>query len=319
MAFASIAQVPRAQEIIDKALAAGRSKRVRKKHDDDIVSARRKKERERVVAISTFLRGRVQSFSKQFPSYDDLNEFYRSLFSNDISPDEYRQALGRLQNSASAISKVARSTRGRLDAAGSTAEIEQAVRSFIGRACSMVERLDSTLIWLEQTRQTIQDYPVIKEMFTVCIAGFPNVGKTTLFAELTGSKAEVNSYAFTTKRLNVGYHTVDYSKMQFIDTPGTLNRDRMNSIERQAHLALKYLADVIIYVFDPTMQYSREKQLALREVMNEYRAETYNLISKTDLVTDDQLQEFTGELVVVARDDCLDLLRELYKKQRDTV
>ena len=310
MAFAKIPQVPRAQEIIDSALAAGRRKSVRRKRDDDQVSAKRKKERERLVSISTDLRGRLKSFSHQFPSYDDLNEFYRELFGNDIDVDRYRQVLGRIQGSAEVVAQVARSTRGRLDGAQSVGEIQDAMNACIGRICAAVERLDGDLVWLEQVRLTIQDYPVIKETFTVCIAGFPNVGKTTLFARLTGSEAEVNSYAFTTKRLNVGYAQIDHHKVQFIDTPGTLNRERMNPIERQADLALKYLADVILYLYDPTEQYSKEQQEALREAMGDYRAPVYQFVSKTDLVTDEQLSEFLGDKAVVSEEEFLDIIRE---------
>lgn len=310
MAFASIPPVPRAQEIIDGALRAGRKSSVRSKRGDDRVAKRRKKERERLVGISTDLRGRLKSFSHQFPSYDDLNEFYRSLFANDIDVDRYRQTLGRIHGTAEVVSAVARSTRGRMDAAQSVDEIHDAMNACIGRTCSAVEKLDDDLVWLEQVRETIQDYPVVKETFTVCIAGFPNVGKTTLFAELTGSQAEVNSYAFTTKRLNVGYLQVEHHKVQFIDTPGTLNRDRMNPIERQADLALKYLADVILYLYDPTEQYSKEQQEALREHMQEYNAPVYDFVTKTDLVTDEQLAAFLGEKRVLSKEEFLDVVKK---------
>ena len=311
MAFATIPPVPRAQEIIDSALTTGRKKSVRKKKGDDRVSIKRKKERERLVAISTDLRGRLKTFSKQFPSYDDLNEFYRSLFANDIDVDAYRRTLGRIEKTAGVVASVARTYRGRLDAAQSEEEIAQAVGAYIGRTCSAVEQLDESFVWLEQVRETIQDYPVIKETFTVCIAGFPNVGKTTLFAEVTGSQAEINSYAFTTKRLNVGYKTYGHTKVQFIDTPGTLNRESMNRIEVQAHLALKYLADVILYMYDPTEQYTKEQQEALRETMKEYRAPVHNFVSKQDLVNQEQLAAFVGQKSVVSLEAFEQVIQEM--------
>ena len=308
MAFATIPPLPRAQTIIDGALTTARKKSVRKKRGDDRVQVARKRERERLVALSTDLRGRLRVFSKQFPSYNDLNEFYRSLFANDIDVDKYRMTLGRIENSVKIIEGVVRSTRGRLDAASSEQEVKDAMRSCIGRVCSVVDQLDKSFVWLEHVRVTIQDYPVVKDAFTVCIAGFPNVGKTTLFARVTGSEAEVNTYAFTTKRLNVGYLAINHHKVQFIDTPGTLNRDSMNSIERQAHLALKYLADVILYVYDPTEQYVKEQQEALREVMDEYQTPVYNFVSKTDLVTKDQLSAFLGAKEVVSEEEFLKLV-----------
>lgn len=311
MAFATIPPVPRAQEVIDSSFAHARRKSVRKKKGDDILARKRKKERERLIAFSTDLRGRLQGFSRQFPSYDDLNEFYRALFANNIDVDTYKQTLGRIQGTADVIARVTRSTRGRLDAATSPQDIDTIMDAYFGRACSAVEQLDKSFVWLEQARETIQNYPVIKETFTVCIAGFPNVGKTTLFAEVTGSQAEVNSYAFTTKRLNVGYRSFGHHKVQFIDTPGTLNRESMNAIEVQAHLALKYLADVILYLYDPTMQYSKEQQEALRESMNEYRAPVYEFVSKQDLVTQDQLDAFVEDKEIVSADEFLAVVEDL--------
>jgi nucleolar GTP-binding protein len=83
----------------------------------------------------------------------------------------------------------------------------------------------------------------------VAIAGFPNVGKSTLLNRLTGATAETNAYAFTTKSLNMGAIEYRHNTIQFIDTPGTLARpEKMNDIERQAYLAMKYAAHLIIYV-----------------------------------------------------------------------
>ncbi len=311
MAFGKIPQLPTAQEIIDHALASGRRTRVRKKFDDDALAIKRKKERERLTAISTDLRGRLKSFSKQFPSYDDLNEFYRELFANDIDVDQYKRVLGRSHSSADVIARVSRSARGRLDAASSVPEVHEAMRSCIGRLCSAVEALADDLVWLEQVRRTIDNYPVVKETFTVCIAGFPNVGKTTLFAQFTGSQAEVNSYAFTTKRLNVGYRLFEHHKVQFIDTPGTLNRDHMNAIERQAHLALKYVADLILYVYDPTEQYTKQQQEALRATMDEYRAPVLSYVSKKDLVNQEQLEAFVGDKVTVSADELFARIKQM--------
>jgi nucleolar GTP-binding protein len=62
-----------------------------------------------------------------------------------------------------------------------------------------------------------------------------------------------------------------------VDTPGLLDRElsERNDIERQAVLALKYLADVIVFVLDPseTSGYTMDKQLRLlAEVKKEFVA-----------------------------------------------
>jgi nucleolar GTP-binding protein len=47
---------------------------------------------------------------------------------------------------------------------------------------------------------------------------------------------------------------IDNQKIQIIDTPGLLERplEKLNKIEMKAIIALKHLADLILFVFDPS-------------------------------------------------------------------
>jgi nucleolar GTP-binding protein len=102
----------------------------------------------------------------------------------------------------------------------------------------------------------------------VVIAGYPNVGKSSLIRRLSAAKPEVAQYPFTTKQVYVGHmeKTVHYQKKRFqiIDTPGLLDRplSERNNIERQAIAALRHLADLIVFLFDPseTSGYPMEEQ-----------------------------------------------------------
>ena len=72
-----------------------------------------------------------------------------------------------------------------------------------------------------------------------------------------------------------------------VDVPGTLNRfNKMNNIEKQAHLAIKYLAERMIYVFDPTESYPMEEQITLfKKLKNDFPdVPMTSYLSKTDLV-----------------------------------
>ena len=72
--------------------------------------------------------------------------------------------------------------------------------------------------------------------------------------------------------------------MQVLDTPGTLNRqEKMNNIEKTAYLALKHLAQEIIYVFDPMESYPMVDQLKLYKKTKNYGKPLYVYCSRTDL------------------------------------
>ena len=165
-------------------------------------------------------------------------------------------------------------------------EIKNLSKQFYGRVSSILKQINSNLIYLEKARKIMRTYPDVKEMFTVCIYGFPNVGKSTLLNKLTTSKATVAAYAFTTKEINAGYFTVEDKKIQVFDVPGTLAREnKMNYIELQAELVVEELADIIIYVFDVSEQggYSiKEQERLLKKIKQKNKVLIY--FSKTDLV-----------------------------------
>jgi nucleolar GTP-binding protein len=127
------------------------------------------------------------------------------------------------------------------------------------------------------------------DTYTVCISGFPNVGKSTLLSKMTTASPEIGSYAFTTKSLNIGYFDARFEKVQVIDSPGTLARfEKMNNIERQAFLAIKYVADIVVFVFDLTEPYPLEDQLRLYEGVVDAGKFVIVYFSKSDIISKDK-------------------------------
>ena len=155
----------------------------------------------------------------------------------------------------------------------------------------------------------MRNYPAIKTgTKTIAIAGFPNVGKTTLLMKLTGSKPDIQPYAFTTKGINVGY-IKGKEKLQLLDTPGTLNRfDTMNNIEKVAFLALKLLAEKIIYVFDITEPYPLEQQIKLYKEIKKMKKPVIIYLSKTDILEKGQISEFKKKYKAASLEEIKSLL-----------
>jgi nucleolar GTP-binding protein len=99
---------------------------------------------------------------------------------------------------------------------------------------------------------------------TIVIAGAPNVGKSQLVGQISTGKPRVAVYPFTTQEISLGVFERKYLRYQVIDTPGLLDRplEERNAMELRAVLALKHLADAIVFVMDPseTCGYTMEQQ-----------------------------------------------------------
>jgi len=82
-------------------------------------------------------------------------------------------------------------------------------------------------------------------------------------------------------------------KLQFIDTPGTLARfEKMNPIERQAILAMKYASEMIIYIYDLSETYSMADQDRLLELIEDIDKPIIIYLSKIDIVDKSRVDEF---------------------------
>jgi len=217
----------------------------------------------RDVAVST-----LERYIEAFPYINKLHPFYRTLLDLLIEKDRYKKSLASLKWAAGRIDSFASRYASKIKGAGKVEEILKFRREFYGRAASVIKDISSELEYLNRARDTIKKIPSIDpDLPSVVIAGYPNVGKSALVNRLSSAKPEIAPYPFTTKGITVGHLELKDMRIQIIDTPGLLDRplERRNKIEVQAILALKYLADLIVFLLDPseTCGYSLEDQMKL--------------------------------------------------------
>ena len=87
----------------------------------------------------------------------------------------------------------------------------------------------------------------------ICLAGNPNVGKSTLFNRLTGSAAETANYPGMTVELGVAKAYWEGRKVQVVDLPGTYALDPTSEDQWVArHGILDWRPDVVVAVVDAT-------------------------------------------------------------------
>lgn len=194
-------------------------------------------------------------YVKAFPSIDRQSPFYAELINVTIGRDKLKKALGAIDWSRGNVARIAREATRQMASARKIDRIDELRRAAYGRISSFVKQVGKELKFLSKARDIMKKYPAINpEQPTVVIAGAPNVGKSQLVAKISTAKPRVAVYPFTTQEISVGTFERKYFRYQVVDTPGLLDRplEERNSFELRGILALKHLADLVIFVFDPT-------------------------------------------------------------------
>ncbi len=258
MDFSKIPKVEDADSIISAALRKGRCKITQGRSKKGIAQIRKDHERALLLA-SASLQKKLGRILSSFP-LKKVSAFYAELISNCLEGARLRKALWGLEWSVQKIGELEKKHLGMMRRARTAEAVGDARKAFLGRAGSIVRRAD--LAYLEKARFAMRKFPTLKEMYTVAICGYPNTGKSSLLIQLTGASPKVRDYAFTTQSLNLGY----FGSIQVIDTPGAFNRPltQMNQIEKQSYLTISHLADLVIFLKDPTMPQGEQELLCKR-------------------------------------------------------
>ncbi|MEK6900346.1 MAG: GTPase [Nanoarchaeota archaeon] len=284
MNFEKIAPVESSKTLLDVAFKKARERSKEKKLSGEWEDIIRKKESLKLDIIKDTLVSKLEDTLSQFPQTEVLPEFYIKLMRLTLDYAAMKKSLGAVNWCSQRVKIFHREYVRKIVKMRSKEMIHKISLEFYGRISSTIKQIDENLKYLEECRRIMRTYPDIKDLFTVCIYGFPNVGKTTFLNKLADTKAKTAAYAFTTKSINVGYLRIDGMEVQVLDLPGTLARpEKMNNIELQAELALQELAKMIIFVFDlsESSGYSLEMQTKLFKKIQPLKPLIY--ISKTDL------------------------------------
>ena len=208
----------------------------------------------------------------------ELSPFDRAMIDRRFGPGRLERAERRLRRAQERIRGASAEEQRALRRASDRDAFALSVRRFYGRLASFVREVDPDLSELGEIARFRRNRPRLDINEPVlAVAGFPNVGKSSLVARLTPAHPKVAPYPFTTVSLEVGHADLGFDRLQVLDTPGVLNRPgSSNPSEAEAETAVSRAATVVLFVLDPseTCGYSFEEQLNL---LGRWRAELPNV------------------------------------------
>lgn len=158
---------------------------------------------------------------------------------------------------------------------------------------------------------------ILRDGALVAIVGQPNVGKSTLLNALLGrERAIVTPLAGTTRDTIEEHIVINGYEVRLIDTAGL--RDSSCLIEsegiRRTRDTLNQ-SDVIIYVIDGSIEFSKDDQQQLKAIP---KAKTIIAVNKSDIRTDDTIKSLATDWSVTyisaLEKDGLNELRDLIVK-----
>jgi len=251
----------------------------------------RQKDLAKINSVSDKIETTLRGYVKAFPSLDRMPPFYQEMIGLLVGTDQLKKSLGAVDWCADQVNKIAKQYKSGIKRTKVLTSMDELRSEMYGRTASLLRQIDKDLRFLNKARDQIKALPTIDpETRTIVIAGAPNVGKSQLVAAISTAKPKVATYPFTTKEITVGMLVVKRTRYQIIDTPGLLDRplEERNQIERQAIIALRHLADLVVFLLDPTGScgYPLDYQLSLLEEIREQypKAKLIVVDNKADLL-----------------------------------
>lgn len=253
--FRNIPKILNSKQLLDRSIRRTKKTQI---HDRDKRYEIKKTIIARTEIFITDLTNELEGYVKNFPSIDKLPLFYQEIIDIKIDTNKLKKSLGAIDWARKTILMVFTTQSSSLIKSGNVEFLKQKQKEIYGRVSSIIKQVDKYLVFVSDAQKILRSFPDIEDVPTVVIAGYPNVGKSSLIRQLSAAKPEIAQYPFTTKQIYVGHmeKTVRYEKKkyQIIDTPGLLDRPltERNPIEKQAIAALRHLADLIVFIFDPS-------------------------------------------------------------------
>ncbi len=235
-------------------------------HGSDRLDRARRRALLKIVRTSAVAQRHLRLATKRFAA-PGLSPLEERLVADRFGPSTLPRAVARVGRAATRIRQMATDEQRSLRRFGTEEEFGASVRRAYGRLASFLREVDADLEQLREVEHFLDVRPRLRPgVPTLVVAGFPNVGKSSLVARLSSAHPQIADYPFTTLAISVGHADLGFDRMQVVDTPGLLDRSgRTNPAETEARATMEVAAHVILFVLDPTERcgYARAEQETL--------------------------------------------------------
>lgn len=251
------------------------------------------KPKEKIYFITEKLQEKLDHALDSLPERNELNDLQQEFLELSAGSDCVKKSVLALNSVRKALKKISINAKRK---ARRESDERKALNEFFGRIYSLKKKLRRAVKAFNEVQKQLIKLPSINtEKFTVILAGMPNTGKTTMLYRLTGSKAKIASYAFTTTSINIGFIITPLDEIQVIDCPGLLeaNEGKQTGIEKKAKAALKHLTAIVLFIVDPTESLGNNlesQKILLHELRQEFKDKKFiAVINKQDIASKEEV------------------------------
>jgi nucleolar GTP-binding protein len=291
MGFKQGFYIPKVEELIDNAFQKARTE-AEKVIENDLARKVIEKEKLRVRIAAEDITSTLKNIANRFPNISELNPLYKALLTNSLHIVKLKKALSHLNSSARTIEELKTKYLMQMTRMHRS-EIGKIRNEFYGRLVSVTKRCKASLESVKEGMKAIAAIPKIRNLPTVLLIGTPNTGKSTFLSSVTNANVEIKNYPFTTKRIQVGKITEKYIDFQILDSPGLLDRteEKQNPIEKQTTIALKTIADSLIFIIDVHEDLQSQLNVLKRYKTIIAKKPYFIVLNKIDLIEKSELVE----------------------------
>ena len=315
--FRAIYIPPTPDEIIEPAIKRAKSVSPETGGKKDIILKKKTIAISRIKTLGNELSDRLIRIVKQCPSIEMIHPFYLAAMETWLSKDEYKKALAKIHGASKLIQRLMKDYIIRIKRVRKTElkpvrevfkEIERLRREAYGRMASVVKSLKRELNILTETVKKMKKLPDYDpELPTIVVTGPPNTGKSSFVKAVSNAKVEIASYPFTTKNITFGHiefreNDIIIKRAQIVDTPGLFDRplEERKEPELLALKAIRYLADVVLFLFDGSHEaaVNLDEQFRIYETVNTFFQSDKKIvaINKIDIMDKMVVEKITNYL-----------------------